>query len=157
MKPVGTLAIPSNTTASYIYTSGSTNDLYFTQYSGPYTNTTRLRWLESVLSTGLLHGGVLSTVNGTSTFNLSSGSGLIISFNAFLNSDPYPTITKVDWPDFISSSLPNITTKEITYIAIDSSGSLVKQNAAYVDGENRPYNVNNIILNPSRLSRNAYG
>ena len=59
MKPVNTLRIPTNTTASYIYTSGSTNDIYFTQYSGPYTNTTRLRWLEGMLTTGLLHGGVL--------------------------------------------------------------------------------------------------
>ncbi len=30
--PVGSKTIPSNTTASYIYVSGSTNDLYFTQY-----------------------------------------------------------------------------------------------------------------------------
>jgi len=134
-KPVNFLQIPFNTTASYIYTSGSTNDMYFTQYNGPYTNTTRLRWLESGLSTGLLHGGVLSTVNGTSTFNLSSGSGLIINFNGSLSDDPYPTIIKVDWPNFTSSSLPNITTKAITYIAIDATGSLVKQNTAYTDGD----------------------
>jgi len=135
MKPVGTLAIPTDVTASYIYTSGSTNDMYFTQYNGSYTNTTRLRWLESGISTGLLNGGVLSTVNGTTTFNLSSGSGLIITYNASLSSDPFPTIVKVDWPNFVSSSLPNITTKAITYIAIDSSGSLVKQNSAYADGD----------------------
>jgi len=134
-KPVNILQIPSNTTASYIYTSGSTNDMYFTQYNGPYTNTTRLRWLEAGILTGLLNGGVLSTVNGTTTFNVSSGSGLIITYNASLNSDPFPTIVKVDWPNFVSSSLPNITTKQITYIAIDSSGSLVKQNTAYTDGD----------------------
>ncbi|MFN9961534.1 MAG: hypothetical protein ACK55I_51320, partial [bacterium] len=44
--PVAGAPIPTNQTASYIYTSGSTNDLYFTQYNGPFTNTTRLRWLE---------------------------------------------------------------------------------------------------------------
>jgi hypothetical protein len=135
MKPVGTLRIPTNATASYIYTSGSTNDLYFTQYSGPYTNTTRLRWLESALQTGLLHGGVLSTENGTTTFSIASGSGLIIDYNATLVEDPYPTIVKVDWPAYVSSSLPNIATTEITYIAIDSTGALVKQSTAYVNGD----------------------
>jgi hypothetical protein len=137
MKPVGTLAIPTNTTASYIYTSGSTNDLYFTQYQPGtgYTNTTRLRWLEGNLSTGLLHGGVLSTENGTTTFSITSGSGLIIDYNASTVDEPYPTIVQVDWPAYVSSSLPNISTAEITYIAIDSTGALVKQNTAYIDGD----------------------
>jgi len=137
MKSVGTLAIPTNTTASYIYTSGSTNDLYFTQYQPGtgYTNTTRLRWLESSLSTGLLHGGVLSTENGTTTFSITSGSGIIVNYNASTANEPYPTITTVDWPAYVSSSLPNITTTEITYIAIDSTGALFKQNTAYTDGD----------------------
>jgi hypothetical protein len=137
MKPVNALRIPTNTTASYIYTSGSTNDLYFTQYQPGtgYTNTTRLRWLESTLSTGLLHGGVLSTVNGTTTFSITSGSGIIIDYNASTVDEPYPTIVQVDWPAYVSSSLPNITTAEITYIAIDSTGALFKQNTAYTDGD----------------------
>ena len=82
LKPVGSLRIPTNTTASYIYTSGSTNDMYFTQYDGSYTNTTRLRWLESGLSTGLLKGGVLSTAAGATTFSITSGEGIIVTFNA---------------------------------------------------------------------------
>lgn len=137
MKPVNTLQIPTNTTASYIYTSGSTNDLYFTQYQPGtgYTNTTRLRWLESSLSTGLLHGGVLSTENGTTTFSITSGSGIIISYNASTTAEPYPTIVPVNWPAYVSSSLPNIVTDEITYIAIDSTGALVKQNTAYTDSD----------------------
>ena len=45
-RPVAGEPIPTNQTASYIYTSGSTNDLYFTQYGPGHTNTTRLRWLK---------------------------------------------------------------------------------------------------------------
>ena len=47
--PVNNTPLPSNTTASYIYTSGSTNDLYFTQYlpNSSLSNTIRLRWVES--------------------------------------------------------------------------------------------------------------
>lgn len=124
MKPVGTLRIPTNTTASYIYTSGSTNDLYFTQYQPGtgYTNTTRLRWLESILATGVLHGCVLSTANGTTTFSVASGSGLIVSQNASTTSDAYPTVINVDISSVTSQSLTYAATNQITYITVDSSG-----------------------------------
>jgi hypothetical protein len=130
MLPVGALNIPTNLTASYIYTSGSTNDMYFTQYQGPYTNTTRLRWLESTLSTGLLHGGVISTVNGTTTFTVSSGSGLIVNYNASTGSDPYPTINFVSWPTRVSQSLLYSGSAQITYIAIDSNGEISQETLA---------------------------
>lgn len=132
MKPVGTLQVPTNTTASYIYTSGSTNDLYFTQYQPGtgYTNTTRLRWLEGVLTSGLLHGGILSTTNGTTTFSVTSGSGMIVVPNASTGSDPYPTIQYVEWSQFTSSSLVYSGTAQVTFIAIDSSGSLEQMNTA---------------------------
>ena len=106
--PVAGLAIPTNQTASYIYTSGSTNDLYFTQYAGDFTNTTRLRWLEGNLYTGLLHGGLITSAS-TTTFNISSGSGLIVDLNASLTDDPYPTIQFVKWNTFTSQSLTFLT------------------------------------------------
>jgi hypothetical protein len=131
MKPVGPLRIPTNTTASYIYTSGSTNDLYFTQYSGPYTNTTRLRWLEGMLTTGLLHGGVLSTVTGSTTFSITSGSGIILSYNASLTTDPYPTINFVNWPAYVSQSLTYVTSSLITYIGINPAGGIIQQTSPF--------------------------
>jgi len=126
MKPVGTLRIPTNTTASYIYTSGSTNDIYFTQYQPGtgYTNTTRLRWIESILGTGLLHGGILSTANGSTTFSLTSGSGIIVSQNASTSSDPYPTIVDVKIATVTSRSLTYAATNQITYVTVDSAGSI---------------------------------
>lgn len=126
--PVSTLAIPTNQTASYIYTSGSTNDMYFTQYQPGtnFTNTTRLRWLEGTLSTGLLHGGVLSTVNGTTTFSLTSGSGLIVTYNASTGSDPYPTIQLVNWPAYVSQSLFYSGSAQISYISVDQDGQILQ-------------------------------
>lgn len=126
--PVGPVIIPTNQTASYIYTSGSTNDMYFTQYqpSSSFNNTTRLRWLESTLSTGLLHGGVLSTVNGTTTFNLTSGSGLIVNYNASTGSDPYPTIQFVNWTASVSQSLTYVTASQISYISLDQHGEILQ-------------------------------
>jgi len=147
LKPVNTLRIPTNTTSSYIYTSGSTNDLYFTQYNGPYTNTTRLRWLESMLSTGLLHGGFLSTATGSTTFSVTSGSGIVLSYNASTTTDPYPTIQKVDWPAYVSQSLTYITSSQLTYIGINPANSqIIQQTTPFVDGDFENYIVLGRVL-----------
>jgi hypothetical protein len=137
LKPVQALRIPTNTTASYIYTSGSTNDMYFTQYQPGtgFTNTTRLRWLESYLSTGLLHGGLLSTQNGTTTFSITSGSGIVLKYNASVTSDPYPTIIYVQWPAYVSQSLPSSGSAQITYVGITTSGTLFQQVTPFVDSD----------------------
>lgn len=151
MKPVGSLQIPTNTTASYIYTSGSTNDLYFTQYEPGtgYTNTTRLRWLESMMVSGLLSGGVLSTTNGTTTFSITAGTGLIINYNASTTADPYPTINFVQWSAQSGISLTYAATAQITYIAIDSTGAIVQRNSPFTDGEFNSYIVIGRVLHQS--------
>ena len=130
MFPVGGFSLPTSLSASYIYTSGSTNDLYFTQYNGPYTNTTRLRWLESNLYTGLLHGGVLTSTPGSTTFTVTEGEGLIVSLNAFTASAPYPTVKLISWP----TSTQPITysgSAKITYVGINDVGGIVQQTNAW--------------------------
>lgn len=141
--PVNT-TLPSNITASYIYTSGSTNDLYFQQYDPTtgLTNNTRLRWLEGALGTGLLYGGGLSTVNGTTTFSVAQGDGVIVDFNATTGSDPYPTTTLVQWSNFISQSLTYSGSAQITYVAINSSGNLVQSTIPYTSRDRKQ----NIVL-----------
>ena len=139
LKPVSLLRIPTNTTSSYIYTSGSTNDLYFTQYSGSFTNTTRLRWLEGALTTGLLNGGLLTTTNGTTTFNISAGDGIVVQFNASTTSDPYPTVRKVAWP--LSSSIPLYYSgsAQITYVGIDINGQVVQRTSPFAGTDYQDY------------------
>jgi len=155
MKPVGTVRIPTNTTASYVYTSGSTNDLYFTQYSPGFTNTTRLRWLESVLSTGLLHGGVLSTAAGSTTFSITSGSGLIVSPNASTMRDPYPTTLLVNFPSYISQSLTYVATAPITYIGINSLGGIIQQTTPFTNGDYLDYINIGRIFHENSVTRAA--
>lgn len=122
--------IPNNLTSSYIYVSGSTNDLYFTQNSGNYLNTVRLRWLEGTLSTGLLHGGVLSSTPGSTTFSVTEGEGLIVTMNASTGSAPYPTTNKVSWP---AQTLPIYYSgsAKITYVGVDATGAIVQQTTAW--------------------------
>ena len=155
LKPVNLLRIPTNATASYIYTSGSTNDLYFTQYSGSFTNTTRLRWLESLMSTGLLNGGIITTTNGTTTFNVSAGEGLILSFNASTTNEPYPTITKVTWP--LSSSIPLYYSgsAQITYVGIDINGQVVQNITPFAQTDYQNYISLGRVLHQSNAVTNG--
>lgn len=155
--PVGSVSLPADQTASYIYTSGSTNDMYFTQYQPGtnYTNTTRLRWIEGALSTGLLHGGTISTVNGTTTFNLTSGSGIIVSYNASLSSDPYPTIKYVTWNNFVSQSLIYSASAPITYVAIDENGAISQTNTAFTPAQFKDRIVIGRVLHQSGAVTNG--
>jgi hypothetical protein len=157
MKPVGSLRIPTNQSASYIYTSGSTNDIYFTQYAPgtSYTNTTRLRWVEGTLHTGLLHGGVLSTQTGTTTFTIADGSGIIVAYNASTTSEPYPTIQYVTWPTYLSQSLTYVTSSQITYIGINPSGGIIQRTTAFNDGDYLDYISLGRILHQSGSVTNA--
>ena len=157
MKPVGSLRIPTNQSASYIYTSGSTNDIYFTQYAPgtSYTNTTRLRWVEGNLHTGLLHGGVLSTQTGTTTFTIADGSGIIVAYNASTTSEPYPTIQYVTWPTYLSQSLTYVTSSQITYIGINPSGGIIQRTTAFNDGDYLDYISLGRILHQSGSVTNA--
>ena len=156
-KPVGSLRIPTNQSASYIYTSGSTNDLYFTQYQPGtnYTNTTRFRWLEGTIHTGLLHGGVLSTQTGTTTFTIADGSGIIIAYNASTTSEPYPTIQYLEWPTYLSQSLTYVTSSQITYIGINQSGGIIQRTTAFNDGDYLDYISLGRILHQSGSVTNA--
>jgi len=123
-----TRTIDNSISASYIYASGSTQDLYFTQNGQGYANTTRLRWLEGNLYTGLLSGGVISSTPGSTTFNVSSGSGIIVSLNAATASaDPYPTIQYVKWPTYTGLPITNSGSAKITYLSINSAGSVAQQ------------------------------
>jgi hypothetical protein len=127
MFPVGGFSLPTNLSASYIYTSGSTNDMYFSQYNGPYTNTTRLRWLEGTLYTGLMHGGVITSTPGSTTFNISAGEGIIVSMNASTASAPFPTVKQVSWPTYTNQPIQYSGSAKITYVGIDNVGGIVQQ------------------------------
>jgi hypothetical protein len=125
-----TTNIDSTISASYIYVSGSTNDLYFTQNGSGYGNTTRLRWLEGNLYTGLLNGGIISSVPGTTTFTVTSGSGIIVTLNAFTGSNPYPTIKQISW-DTQTYPITYSGSAKITYVGINNTGAVSQQTTAW--------------------------
>jgi hypothetical protein len=126
-----TTNIDTSISASYIYVSGSTKDLYFAQSSAGYSNVTRLRWLESNMYTGILHGGVLSSTPGSTTFNITSGSGIVVTLNASTGSAPYPTIRYVEWDTKTNIPITYSGSGKITYVGLDNSGNVVQQLAVW--------------------------
>jgi hypothetical protein len=128
--------INNSISASYIYVSGSTNDLYFSQNGDGYSNTTRLRWLEGNIYTGILTGGVVSGSIGGTTFNVSSGSGIIVTLNATTASiEPYPTIEYVQWPSFTNITPTFLNIQDTTWLGIDSNGNLIQQANSFYNGQ----------------------
>jgi hypothetical protein len=119
--------INTNLSASYIYVSGSTNDLYFSQNGAGYNNNVRLRWLEGNLYTGLLSGGQLSSSIGSTTFSISSGSGVVVNLNASLSQDPYPIVKYFSWGNFNNVPITYSGSAQITYVGIDSGSNIVQQ------------------------------
>jgi len=154
LQSVSELTIPTDKSASYIYTSGSTNDLYFTQYSGPYTNTVRLRWLEGNLYTGILYGGIVSGSVGGTTFSVSSGSGIIVDMNATQYDEPYPTIQYVSWPNFTNQSITNLANADTTWLTVNSSGSLIQSMTAPTNGDFDTIIQIGSVVHPNRTNIN---
>lgn len=126
--------IDTSISASYIFVSGSTQDLYFSQNGNGYNNVTRLRWLEGNLYTGLLNGALITTASST-TFNISSGSGVVVNLNASLNDNPYPTIKYVNWGNLTNQTLLYRTSSVQTFVGIDSNGQIIQQVDPWNDGQ----------------------
>ncbi len=147
--------IDNSITGSYIYVSGSTQDLYFTQNGAGFANTTRLRWLEGNLYTGLLNGGLITAATGSTTFNVSSGSGIIVNLNASITDNPYPTVQYVNWGNLTSQSLTYLTSSIQTFVGINSSGSVVQQTNAFNDGQYNTIITLGTVLHQNKSTVNA--
>ena len=152
--PVST-NIDTSISASYIYVSGSTNDLYFNQNGSGYNNVTRLRWLEGNLYTGLLHGGNITAPVGGTTFNVSSGSGIVVDLNASLTDDPYPTIKFVNWDNILNQSINELTNAVQTFIGIDSNGQIIQQTDPWFNGQYNESISIGTVLHQNKSTVNA--
>jgi hypothetical protein len=150
-----TTNIDNSLSASYIYVSGSTNDLYFSQNGNGYGNTTRLRWLEGNLYTGLLHGGKITAVTGSTVFNVSSGSGIVVTLNASLTDDPYPTIKYVNWDNKTNISVINVSSSIQTFVALSSEGEVIQQTNAFNDGDYNTLITLGTVLHQNKETINA--
>jgi len=138
--------IDTSISASYIFVSGSTQDLYFSQNTKGYNNLTRLRWLEGNLYTGLLSGGLITTQSST-VYQITSGSGIIVSLNASLSTDPYPTVKYLNWPNLSQSIAPLSASYDQAFVGVDNTGNIFQQGAPFVgDQFNTLINVGIVLF-----------
>jgi uncharacterized protein YbaP (TraB family) len=154
LKPI-TSNLNTNITGAYLYVSSSTNDIYFTQVQGDFTNTTRLRWLEGNLYTGLLNGGVISATSGTTTFNISAGSGVIVNLHSSLTDNPTPTIKYVNWSTKNNIPVTNILNNIQSYIAIDENGDVIQQITPYVASQFNDYITLGTVIHQNLTTINS--
>ena len=152
--------IDTSISASYIYVSGSTQDLYFSQNSAGYNNVTRLRWLESNLYTGLLKGGILTTTTGSTTFNISAGEGIVVTLNASTTQDPYPTIKLVRWDAKTNVPITFSGSAKITYVGLDVAGNVIQQVVPWgstdINQFDTQINLGVILHSSASISTGAY-
>ena len=146
--------IDTSISASYIFVSGSTNDLYFSQNGDGYANTTRLRWLEGNLYTGLLNGGVLS-VSSPTVYNVSSGSGIIVELNGSYNDNPYPTVQYLNWGNLSANISPLSASADWSFIAINSAAAIEVKGTPYEDGEYNTKIPLGLVLHQNRSTING--
>lgn len=149
-----TTNINTTISASYIYVSGSTNDLYFSQNGSGYSNTTRLRWLEGNLYTGLLNGGLITTQSAT-VYQVSSGSGIIVNLNASYNNNPYPTVQYLTWSNISASIAPLSASYDQSFVAVQSNGTITAQSDPYTDGQFNTLIPIGVVLHQNRSTING--
>jgi len=149
--------LDTSLSASYIYVSGSTQDLYFSQNSKGYANTTRLRWLEGNLYTGIFNGGLITQVN-SNTYQVGSGSGVIVNLNASFNDNPYPTTQYINW-DNLTHTIDTLSASfDQQFVAISSSAgtAIIKaQGTPYNDGDYNNFIPIGIVIHQNHSSINA--
>ena len=146
--------IDTSVSASYIYVSGSTNDLYFSQNGSGYNNVTRLRWLEGNMYSGLLNGGLITTQSST-VYQVGSGSGLVVNLNASLNDNPYPTVTYVTWGILSASIAPLTASYDQQFISVLSNGTLFAQGTPFEGGQRDTQIPLGIVLHQNRSTING--
>ena len=117
----------SNLTASFLFTSASNTATGFDLYYRQNGNLVKFKWIEGMLNTGILYGGILTY--SASNFYISSGSGIIVNHDATAGSEISPTITYVNWAAS-THSISNPSAQN-TYVFIDANGDLQQQNVFF--------------------------
>jgi hypothetical protein len=146
--------LDTSVSASYIFVSGSTQDLYFSQNGEGFNNITRLRWLEGNLYTGLLNGGVVEQID-TTNYRITSGSGIIVNLNASIDRNPYPTIQYLNW-NTLSSSISSLSsTYDQQFVGVDTNGAIVKQGTPFEDGQFSTLINIGLVLHQNRSTING--
>lgn len=122
--------------STVLFQSASNTSLGYDLYIRQDGNLVKWKWVEGVLETGLLYGGVV-TYSGSNVF-VSPGSGIIVEHAATTGSEISPTVEYITWPA-ITQSITNIATQQVTYLYIDQNGTLQQQSSRFTSQQYHDY------------------
>jgi hypothetical protein len=122
--------------STVLFQSSSNTALGYDLYIRQNGNLVKWKWIEGILETGLLYGGVV-TYSGSNVF-ISPGSGIIAEHNATTSSEVSPMIQYVTW-NAITQSVTNIATQQVTYLYIDNTGALQQQSTRFTSQQYHSY------------------
>jgi hypothetical protein len=144
----------TNLTSSFLFQSSSNNSLGSDLYIRQNGNLIKWKWIEGQLGTGLLYGGIV-TYSGSLVY-VSSGSGIIVDYNANTGSEISPTVDYVTW-NAITASITNITSSQVTYLYIDNNGGLVQQQTQFTPEQYEQYIPLGAVGHFNYTSSQAFG
>jgi hypothetical protein len=122
--------------STVLFQSSSNTSLGYDLYIRQNGNLIKWKWIEGILETGLLYGGVV-TYSGSNVF-VSPGSGIIADHNATTGSEVSPMIEYVTW-NAITQSITNIASQQVTYLYIDNTGTLQQQSTRFTSQQYHDY------------------
>jgi hypothetical protein len=122
--------------STVLFQSSSNTALGYDLYVRQNGNLVKWKWVEGILETGLLYGGVVS-YSGSNVI-VSPGSGIIVDHNATTGSEVGPIVTYVTW-NAITQSISNIATQQVTYLYIDNNGDLQQQSSRFTSQQYHEY------------------
>jgi hypothetical protein len=122
--------------STVFFQSSSNTALGYDLYVRQNGNLVKWKWIEGILETGLLYGGVV-TYSGSNVF-VSPGSGIIADHNAATGSEVSPMIEYVTW-NAITQSITNIASQQVTYLYIDNNGALQQQSTTFTSQQYHDY------------------
>jgi len=144
------------TSSTYLYQSSSNTPLGYDMYIRQDGNFVKWKWIEGMLNTGLLYGGVL-TYSG-SYLLITSGAGLIMNYSASTGSEAGPMANYVAWGP-ITQSIENIATAQNTFVYIDIEGTASQQNVFFSPEQyhdtipiGRISHYDNVVTNGSNMN-----
>lgn len=126
----------SDLDSTFLFQSASNTALGYDLYVRQNGNLTKWKWVEGLLESGLLYGGIV-TYSGSNVF-VSSGSGIIVDHNATTGSEIGPIVDYVTWGP-ITQSITNITSSQVTYLYINDTGSLQQQSTRFTSEQYHNY------------------
>lgn len=117
-------ALTSNSLASSTAVINTLGASTITLNSTTYATMNIGKELTMLQSTGILSGGVISVNSGNTTlFDIAAGEGYIVNSSTFSN----PSKAKITWNAFSGQTVTNLATQDVTYLLIDSAGSIIQQ------------------------------